>query len=281
MTIQFDTLVLAGGSGKGLVVLGALQYAFEQNFFNNIDTYIGTSSGAVLCFLLSIGYTPTEIIVYLCVNRFFEKVVHFNIVNMINDNGAITFAGFQEVLEKMTVSKIGRLPTLKEVYEKYNKTLIITTYNLSKQQVEYLSHENSPDLPCLVALRMSCNLPLIFERFNYNNNFYIDGGLVDNFPIDLAYKMGKKSLGILIDNTLEQNVTKYKNIVEYIYVLLSIPSKKYLEEKIKNKPENSFVVELDCGNISNFDFSIDNIKKLDLFSTGYTQMKTELEKYFN
>ena len=281
MTIQFDTLVLSGGSGKGLIVLGALQYVFEQNFFKKIDTYIGTSSGAVLCFLLSIGYTPTEIIVYLCINRIFEKVINFNIVNMINDNGAISFSGFQEVLEKMTVSKIGILPTLKEVYDKYGKKLIFTTYNLSEQKVEYLSYENSPDLPCLIALRMSCNLPLIFERFKYNNNFYIDGGLVDNFPIDLAYNIGKKSLGIIVDNTLEKNVNDYKNIIEYIYVLLSIPSQKYLEEKIKNKTENCFIVELDCkNNISNFDFNIDNIRKLDLFSDGYTQMKQDLEKFF-
>lgn len=281
MTIQFDTLVLAGGSGKGLVVLGALQYAFEQNFFKKIDTYVGTSSGAILCFLLAIGYTPTEIIVYLCVNRIFDKVVNFNIVNMINDNGALSFSGFQEILEKMTVSKIGRLPTLKEVYDKYKKTLIITTYNLTKQQVEYLSYENSPDLPCLVALRMSCNLPLIFERFNYNNNFYVDGGLVDNFPIDIAYSKGKKSLGILIDNVLEKNVKEYKNIIEYIYVLLSVPSTKYIEEKVKNKPDDCHIVELDCTEISQFDFTIDNIRKLNLFSIGYTQMKDEMEKYYS
>jgi len=276
--IDFDTIVLCGGSGKGLTILGSLQYVTEHKNWDKIKTFIGTSSGAIICFLLSIGYTPVEIIIYLCTHRLFEKVLHFNILNMINGNGAISFSVYQEILEKMTIAKIGHLPRMEEIYNKYGHMLIFATYNLTEQKVEYLSHENYPDLPCLTALRMSCNLPLIFEKYNYNNCFYVDGGLVDNFPIDIADKLGKKSLGITIENKLEKNVTEYKNIIEYIYTLLSIPSAKYLDEKIKNKTNSCVVVKLECDEISNFNFNIDNIKKLDLFSSGYNQIRDKLEQ---
>ena len=101
--LDFDTIVLAGGSTKGLLTLGALQYAYDNNIIKNINTFIGTSAGAILCFLLIIGYTPIEIIVYLCVNQLVEKLQNFNIVGMLNGYGATSFSSIYEHLEKMTI----------------------------------------------------------------------------------------------------------------------------------------------------------------------------------
>ena len=56
--IDYDTLVLAGASSKCIVTLGAIQYAYDNFLLKNLQTYIGTSSGAMICYLLAIGYTP-------------------------------------------------------------------------------------------------------------------------------------------------------------------------------------------------------------------------------
>ena len=61
---DFDTLVLSGGSSKGILILGALQYAQDNFLLNKINKYIGTSVGSIICFLLLIGYTPIEIMIY-------------------------------------------------------------------------------------------------------------------------------------------------------------------------------------------------------------------------
>lgn len=280
MDINFDTLVLCGGSGKGIALLGALQYLMDQKIINNINTYVGTSVGTIICFLLIIGYTPIEIIIYMCTNNILEKVYNFNIVGMINGDGALSFANFQETLERMTIAKIGILPTLNDIYKKYNKTFILTTYNLTKHKVEYLSYEEYPDLPCLTAIRMSSNLPLIFEPYMYNNSQYIDGGVVDNFPIDVVDKMNNQVLGLNIPYKLKEG-DKHKNIIEYIYTLLSIPSSKYLDEKIKTLSDNCFIANIECDDLSNFNFNIDSITKLDIFSSGYNQVKEILEKNEN
>ena len=84
IVIDYDTLVLAGGSSKGLMILGALQYGFDNYLLKNVNTYIGCSAGAMIGYLLAIGYTPIEIVVYICCNQLMEKMVHFNIVAMIN-----------------------------------------------------------------------------------------------------------------------------------------------------------------------------------------------------
>ena len=37
---EFDTLVLSGGSLRGFLVLGSLQYAMDNNLLNNIENYV-------------------------------------------------------------------------------------------------------------------------------------------------------------------------------------------------------------------------------------------------
>ena len=277
--LDFDTIVLAGGSTKGLLTLGALQYAYDNNIIKNINTFIGTSAGAILCFLLIIGYTPIEIIVYLCVNQLVENLQNFNIVGMLNGYGATSFSSIYEHLEKMTIDKIGYLPTFDDLYAKYSKNLICVTYNLTDNKAEYLSYETEPHLPCLIALKMSANLPLIFENFKYRNKFYIDGGISDNFPINIAEEKGKKILGLHIASDNESfNTDTEMNMLEFIYKLIFIPIEQGIDYKINNS-KKSKIINLSYPKLKFFNFNINSKEKLEVFSTGYDQMKTQFEDY--
>ena len=114
-SIYYDTLVLSGESSRAFVTLGAIQYAFDNYLLKDLVNYVGTSSGSIICYLLAIGYTPVEIIVYICTNQLMEKMQHFNIVAMIQGRGATSFSSIQEQLEKMSIAKIGYLPTLNDL----------------------------------------------------------------------------------------------------------------------------------------------------------------------
>jgi len=276
--VDYDTLVLAGGSSKGFMTLGALQYAFDNYLLKNITTYIGCSAGAMIGYLLAIGYTPIEIVVYICCNQLMEKMVHFNIVAMINKQGASSYNAINETFEKMTINKIGFYPTLKDLKDKFGKTLICSTYNLTEQKNEYLSYENYPNLPCITAIRMSSNLPLIFENFKYGNSLYVDGGVCDNFPIDLGDRIGKKILGIFI-NSDPKDSTNINDIgiLEFIYLLMFVPVSQIQEFKIKNVSDKTKVVRLINNKFKFFHFDLSSKDKLDLFSYGYEVMKKEME----
>lgn len=276
-TSDFDTIVLSGGSSKGIMILGALQYAYDNFLMNKINKYIGTSVGSIICFLLLIGYTPIEIMVYLCTHEILEKLQHFNIVAMINGNGALSYSSIYEQLEKMTIDKIGYLPTFKDIKEKYEKELICVTYNLTDNKTEYLSYENNPNLPCLIGIKMSSNLPLIFEKFKYNNNFYIDGGISDDFAIDIGDKMGNKILGIVI--TIDNNSfsSEGETILEYIYKLIFIPIAQSMESKINNVSNNCKIIKLSYNKLKFFNFNVNSKEKLDIFSIGYESMKEQIE----
>ena len=272
---KFDTLVLPGGSVKGLFILGALQYCYDNFLLTDVHNYIGTSSGAMSSFLLAIGYTPVEIITQICTNQIIERMQHFDIFAMINNLGATSFTNISEYLEKLTIDKIGYLPTFYDLKHKFNKNLVCVTYNLSKGMAEYLSYETHPTLPCLVALRMTSNLPLIFENYKYGNNFYIDGGIVDNFSIDVAQTIGNRVLGIHI---LFENFkfSTSDNVLDYIYKLIYIPIKQQQKFKLDNicKKKCKLITLIDKTNRSMFNFNLSSVEKLDMFSTGYRQCKS-------
>jgi predicted acylesterase/phospholipase RssA len=276
--IDYDTLVLAGGSSKGIVTLGALQYAYDNYLIKNVNKYVGTSSGAMISFLLAIGYTPIEIITYICCNQLLEKILHFNIVAMINGEGASSFTNIYESFEKMTIEKIGFLPTFRDLKERFGKTLVFVTYNITENKAEYLSYETYPNLPCLIAIRMSANLPLIFEKYKYGNSYYIDGGVCDNFAIDIGDKIGNKILGIVLNSRKEDFSNEPDmNILEYIYKIMFIPVSQILEYKLKNISDKCKIVNLDYNKIKFFNFDINSKEKLEMFSSGYMQMKKQFE----
>lgn len=273
-SIDYDTLVLSGGSSKGIVTLGAIQYCYDTFILNKIKTYIGTSSGAIICYLLLIGYTPIEIMVYICTHQLLEKLQHFNVVAMIQGGGASSFNSIQEQLEKMTIEKLGYLPTLQDLKQKYGKTLICVTYNLTEEKAEYLSPETTGELPCITALRMSSNLPFVFDQFKYGNSFYLDGGISDNFAIDIGDKLGKKIIGILIVPESENfNNEPDANILEFIYKLMFIPICQAIDYKIENVSEKCKIIKLKYSKIKFFNFALSSRTKFEMFSSGYQQMK--------
>ena len=275
---EYDTMVLAGGSLNNITILGSLQYLKDNNMINNIQTYIGTSSGAIICYLLIIGYTPIEIIVYLCINnQLFEKLKCFDLLNAIRGEGGVSFLYIADQIEKMTIEKIGRLLTLKDLETIYKKRLICVTYNVTKNCIEYINSETNPDIPCLIALHMTCNLPLIFENFKYGDSFYIDGGIGNNFAIDIADKYGKNIIGICLKYKLTNDIQS-ANILEYVYNLLMIPAIQIQKIRIDNKSESDTIIELlNEHETKIFDFNIKPKMKLEMFSRGYEDTK----KFFN
>lgn len=269
-----DTLVLSGGAVNAFITLGAVQYLFDKNYTSNITKYVCTSSGSIISYLLAIGYTPIEIMVSISINNFLNKMNLWDLNSAIIGNGATTFNYVHETLEKMTIEKIGRLITLQELKTDFGKDLICVSYNISKDKKEYLSAELYPTLPCVTAIRMSCNLPLIFGHFKYMNCYFLDGGIADNFPVEHATKIGNKILGINLDaiDAREFNPSTV-NILEYIYRILFIPVKELIKHSIE-KSKCCTVIPLKCNKKTVFDFNIHSSEKLDLFSSGYNQAKT-------
>lgn len=272
---EYDTLVLSGGGIKGFYLLGAIQALMDFKKILKINTFIGTSIGSIICYLLIIGYTPIEIVVSLYQNKWLEKLSHFNIVTLTDGFGAVSFTMINEALENLTISKIGKLLTLQQLQDMFHKKLICVTYNMTICTTEYISCETYPEMPCLIALRMSSNIPIIFEKFQYMDCFYVDGGISENFPIIKGEEIGSNVLGLLLDSNEKDFKYESKDgIVNYLTKLLQIPMTQLLKNQLSRVSSKSTIIKIQTNLSKNpIDFNVDSKLKLEMFSEGYTSVK--------
>ena len=186
---KYLNIVLSGGGSKGLSTLGSLQYVYDNNMIDHEQelNFLGTSIGGIIAYLLIIGYKPMEIFVNLCTSDFLSSFQFGDILSMTQGSGSFDWNIINQFLEKLTLQKIGKFLTMKDLKTIFNKNLTLITYNLTEHKMELISGDNEKfkDVPCLTALRMSSNIPVIFSQFKYFDCEYIDGGFINNLPVEL------------------------------------------------------------------------------------------------
>lgn len=270
---MYDTLVLSGNSTNAISTMGAIQrlIACKIISLDKLATLIGTSSGSMICLLLALGIEPLDMLTYICVNKSYSKVSGINILNF-GTSGLMSFDAIEKELEGLILTQYDTIPTMKELYDKYNKTLICVTFNMTDGIKEYLSHENYPDIPVTKAVRMSCSFPLVFCPFEHDGKFYVDGGVVDNFAMKKAQELGGKCIGMYNVNTIKPYTPSTSNF-EMMFRLFSIFVCSFAESSIA-QPGNRIIrlVFDSCF----FNFNSTNSELIKQFDYGYDNCKSVL-----
>jgi len=249
---KYHTLILSGGGTKGLCILGALQYMQDTKRLecDGIKRFIGTSIGAVISYFLAIGYTPMELVVWLCSHNVLESLSMNHFDGILKGDGVYNYATLHKEYEVMTREKMDFIPTLRAVKERFGKELVMCTYNFTKKKKEYLGWRTHPDLSCLDAMRMSSNLPFIFSPFWYEGDEYIDGGIVENFSftsipkliemekdIEKIEKIEKIDKEIEIKNDNEEN--KDDKSDDIVNVTISVIGKDEKDDKKDDEKDDN------------------------------------------
>lgn len=272
-----DSLVISGGGMKGLYILGSLEYLYQEVGISHLKAFYGVSIGAVICTLLQIGYTPLEVMAHICVHKIPQKIATID-KNVIERKSLLNPENFLVMLEEMITSKLQKIPSLKELYEITGKDLYITTVCFSTPTSPvYLHHSTHPDIPISKAIHLSMSLPFIFGYAEYEGKRYMDGGILDNFPILYASPRSKRVFGICmkLERDLEDDTTSFIN--ESIFVI-TLPISYITELSKKNCPSNVAYVELDVGETSSgaISFTKSNDAVYNMFSKGYQECKKSL-----
>jgi hypothetical protein len=66
-------------------------------------------------------------------------------------------------------------------------------------------------------------------------------------------------------------------ILEFIYLLMFVPVSQIQEHKINNVSAKCKIIKLGNNKFKFFNFDLNSKDKLDLFSSGYSQMKIQVE----
>lgn len=279
-----DCIVVSGGSIRGFGLLGAIQYVIEnyKGDFETINTFIGTSIGSIICYLLSIGYFPLEIIHQINKTDILTTLTkNIDITTIFNTQGIISLETLLEEVELMTLVKYDKIFTFKTLYEELGKEFVCITYNYTKQRQEILHYTTTPDLPCITGLKMSSSIPFIFERCIINDNTYIDGGLADNFSIRTALKLNKKNIiGFVSRPTDAQRNPELEGLATFFQKVVFTPMieatrktiKKYKKKKYSNRIQ---IVDLDIPQHF-LNFGIDMAEIMNMFSDGYNTTRNKL-----
>ncbi len=156
-------LVLSGGAARGFAHLGVLKALHEKGMVPDIIS--GVSAGALVGSLYSYGYKPEEILEIFIKNRIFKFVkITFN------KRGLFNISGLNKLLQKYLGTKN---------IEDLEKPLVITATNIKEGTTEYFTKGNLVD-----AVLASSSIPVIFNPKEINGEFYVDGGVTNNFPVE-------------------------------------------------------------------------------------------------
>lgn len=263
---MYEGLVLTSGSIKGFLILGFLDYIYAD--ISSVKYYCGCSIGSHLCMLLSIGYTPLEIITYLCTNDVSQLFKDLNPIMFKDFYGMIDVNIMINYIEEMIKYKIGYIPTFKDLYDNYDKILICPAYNITDNKKEYLSVETYPDMLISKACILSSNIPFLFSKVEHNGKYYIDGAFFDAFPLNKLSEYTKelncKILGVNINHKKEEKIDSF---FSYIKTMISC-----LTENTYNVEDNVTLRTLDFD-YEEIDFNVDTKVKIKMYVDGYNQSK--------
>lgn len=216
--MKYDTLILCGGGVKVYALIGAL-IEFKKNNYN-FTKLIGSSSGSMLCFLLNIGMTPDEILDYTIESNKLLNCGKYGVLgyikkfyNFFKYFGMNSSDIIRKSLEGALVKKgFNRDITFLELNNLTHKMLTITGTSLNDHKTYFFNYITMPDMKVIDALIISISFPMYFKsvRYTIDNKIhvFVDGGVLDNFPLYYYNTSGNVTQTIvdLNTNTLNDNI---------------------------------------------------------------------------
>ena len=255
-------LVLSGGGAKGLAHIGALKVIEEAGI--KVDFVGGTSMGAIVGALYASGYSAKELDSIFRVTDF---------AGMIQDNvprGAKTFYE-KEDSERYAIS----LP-----FTDFNVSIpqgISGGQNIYNELVRLLFHvkdiQDFKKLPipflCIAtnvetgeeilmdggylpeAIMASGTFPSLFEPSEIDGMILIDGGVVNNYPIDQVRELGAD---LIIGVDVQHNLSTREALGSATEILLQINNYRTVKDMKEKAKRTDVYIRPDIDEFSVIDF---------------------------
>lgn len=240
-------LILSGGGARGIAHLGVIQALGEHDI--KPTAISGTSAGAIVGAFYASGYTPTEILDIICKTKFFKLL-----------RPALSTSGL------LQIDSLGQMfqEYLADSFEDLKIPLTINATNLDKGETTFFS-EGELIKPILAA---SC-IPAVFKPIKINGHRYVDGGMLNNLPVEPFLNTSHKMIGIHtnpIDHDFQG--TNAKVIIERC-LLMAISGN--IDKRVD---KCHYFIE---PNLLGKYGSMDTSKAKELFEIGYTYTKENID----
>jgi NTE family protein len=290
---EYNIIALGGGGVKGIAYIGVFKKLQElintrkleeskENFDEkkcilpkiNIKTICGVSVGSMFGLTYILGYNYVEMLEEVLTTKF-DKFKNIRIMNFLNNYGLDTGENLMNWLGNLMIKKgFDKNITFNEFYEKTKIDFQVMSTNLNKYCYTKFNYSCTPNVKVLDAVRMSISIPFVFTANKYEGNIHCDGGLIDNYPIDLFKDNLENVLGFKLINhgelTNHEINESINDIESYIYHILTC----YVVQKEKHTtrlPEyKKCTVYIHTENITHsVNFGLSAIDKTKLIDVGY------------
>jgi NTE family protein len=174
-------LVLSGGGARGIAHLGLLQALEEIGIKPKVIS--GVSAGAVIGAFYGAGYTPKQIL------NIAKDHSPMSIVAAVMTSGGLFSP---EILREVLVEAIP-----KNGFGFLKTPLIVTVTDIGK--CVSLTFSEGPLYDVLVG---SAAIPALFDPIPYQGALLVDGGVLNNFPVDCLSGKCDKIIGSNVNKLL-------------------------------------------------------------------------------
>lgn len=235
-------LVLSGGGAKGIAHIGVIQALEDNNI--PIDFITGTSMGSIVGGLYAAGYTPQEMMDlllskgfnYWSTGQIDQNLVYYfskpnpnpSMINLhFNLGDSVVFTS--SILPKSLVNPLPMNFAFMDLFAAYtaqckgNFNNLFVPFRCVASNV-YQKHKIIFSKGSLGdAIRASMSFPIVFAPIKVNGVYAFDGGIYDNFPIDVMRSDFAPSFMLGINVSTGNSVQEKDNIIDQIEAMIMQP----------------------------------------------------------
>ena len=247
-------LVLGGGAARGYAHVGVLK-VLEKNGITP-DLIVGTSMGALVGGLYSIGKTADEL---EKLAQKFNSIGTFSLISTLFKDNILNVSKAKKMIHdqvKELTHEDCKIPFVS----------IATELNTGKEKrfTKGLLKE---------TIMASISIPGVFPRQKIGENFYCDGGLLNNLPENVAKELMPDaivlSIDVIGDYASQVEKLKFKTIETFLNA-----STLMTTNVIKNRPQDADLrITISMPHVSQMDFTkptaLKTIKKGENFARKY------------
>lgn len=322
-------LVVEGGGVKGLAYVGALQALEQHHLLEHIEHVAGASAGAITALALALGYSvedikamlPTELTPFKDSYHWLGWLNPLNAIHAVRTFGMHPGLVFLQWIKQHIKARLGHEhATFADLHRQAKasqataarfRDMYVISSNLSTKLGELFCYYTTPNFPIAEAVRMSMAIPLFFEPKTYQKDaqghfiyqqdlpvedkyghMYVDGGLIQNFPLNLFDREGipnAEVLGLRVDSPAEIKALRqlqppvgeaikkrFRPVSSYIAYGEALLGTA-MNAQTKGHIENNFrTVYIDIGDIKTTQFDVTEQEKATMIKSGYAAVNAFL-----
>ena len=272
-------LVLSGGAARGLAHVGVLKALEEQGI--HIDAIAGTSMGAVIGGLYASGYKIDEL------EKLALGIDWKEALSDAPEREDVPFRRKQDdrdflVKQKLSFRDDGSLGLPLGVIQGQNLALLLESLLAHSSDIRDFDKLPIPfravatdivngekvvfrkgHLPQVI--RASMSIPAVFAPVEINGQLLVDGGMVDNIPVDVAREMGVDMVIVVDIGTPLRGRKQLNTVFDILNQSITLMTRSNSEVQLASLKPDDILIQPALASYGTTDFG----RALDIINAGY------------